>query len=429
MIGRGVLAVALAALAVPSWAQSPAMPRLTRAEAQQRALANHPRIQAARLRAAAAGAAVGEARSAYFPAVGFNLTAVGAEQGSAIAAGGLATSSLADRLAGGVVANQLITDFGRARSLSASLSLTASALEGRLDEVRAAVVLEVSQAYFQALAADAVLTVSRSDLDTKQLLARQVAALARSELKSTLDVSFADVAVSEAELAVSRSESAAAAARARLSAAMGDTGPAAYLLTDEVLRTDLAADPQADIDQAVRSRPALIALSASREAAQRFADAEKRLAYPTINVLAAAGTLPLRDEKLRGSYGAAGVNISVPVLTGGLFSARRLEASLRAQAAARDVDDLTATISRDVRIAWLEAEDAFKRLDVTARLVQQVDTTMRLARTRYDAGLTGIVELTQALYSQTSAHVEAARAKYEYLDRRAILDFTVGRIQ
>ena len=52
-----------------------------------------------------------------------------------------------------------------------------------------------------------------------------------------------------------------------------------------------------------------------------------------------------------------------------------------------------------------------------------------MARTRYDAGLTSIVELTQAQLSQTSARIEAAKAKYEYLERRALLDYVVGRTQ
>ena len=46
--------------------------------------------------------------------------------------------------------------------------------------------------------------------------ARQVRALAESNLKSTLDVSFAEVSLSEAELALYQAENAAKASRARL---------------------------------------------------------------------------------------------------------------------------------------------------------------------------------------------------------------------
>jgi outer membrane protein len=414
---------------VAATAQAQTSEALTLASAKQRALATHPRILAARLRAEAAAEVVNEARSAFFPTISASATGVEAADGTAIAAGALQTSSLSDRFAVGFVASQLMTDFGRTQHLTTSASMTATAQAQRLEDTRSAVLLEVSRAYYEALSADAVLNVARTDLDTKQVLARQVAALARSELKSTLDVSFADVAVSEAELALSRADSAVAAARARLAAAIGDPGTVAYQLADETLPSELPADPQAVIDEATRLRPALSALRASRDAALQFATAEKRLAFPLVNFLATAGSLPSHDARLQGSYSAAGINVSVPVFTGGLLQARRTEASLRADAASKDVDDLTMTVGRDVRIAWLQAADAFKRLDVTARLVQQADTTLRLARVRYDAGLTSIVELTQAQFSQTSAHIEAAQAKYEYLDRRALLDYVIGRTQ
>ena len=425
----GTIIALLLVIASTGWAQPRAGAPLTLADARRQALANHPKIHAARLRAEAANQAIGEARSAYFPMISVNVTSVGAQQASAIAAGGLATSSLANRFASGFVGSQLLTDFGRTQSLSATAALNATAQEQRVDDVRAVVLLEVSAAYYQTLAADAVLTVAQSDLDAKRLLGRQVAALAKSELKSTLDVSFAAVAVSEAELALSRAESAAAGARARLAAALGDPGSTSYVLTDEPLPDALPTNPQDDIDEAMRSRPALVALKASRDAALQFATAERRLSLPSVNVLAAAGTLPSHDERLRSTYGAAGLNVNVPVLTGGLFAARRTEAALRAEAASKDVDDLMMTVSRDVRVAWLEASNAFMRLDVTARLVDQADTTLRLARLRYDAGFTSIIELTQAQVSQTSAHIEAAKAKYEYLDRRASLDFVVGRLR
>jgi outer membrane protein len=429
MTRSAIAAVALLTMASPCRAQGNTAQPLTLAEAKRLALANHPKVRAASLRAEAAVQGVGAARSAYFPTFSVNVTSVGAQQASAIAAGGLATSSLANRFASGFVGTQLLTDFGRTQSLSANATLTAASQEQRVDEVRTAVLLEVSQAYYETLSADAVLSVARTDLDAKQLLARQVAALAKSDLKSTLDVSFADVAVSEAQLALSRAESAGAAARARLAAAIGDPASTSYALTDEPLPPGLAADPQGDIDAATASRPSLAALRSSRDAALQFATAERRLAYPSVNLLAAAGTLPSHDPRLRGTYGAAGLNVSVPVFTGGLFAARRTDAALRAEAASKDVEDLTMTVARDVRIAWLEAANAFLRLDVTARLVQQADTTVRLARTRYDAGLTSIVELTQAQLSQTLAHIEAAKAKYEYLDRRALLDYVVGRTQ
>jgi outer membrane protein len=142
--------------------------------------------------------------------------------------------------------------------------------------------------------------------------------------------------------------------------------------------------------------------------------------------LGTAGVIPSHDDRLRDGYSGVGVNVSVPVFNGGLFAARRTEAGLRAEAAAADAEWLEQLVARDVRVAWLDSVNAFRRLDVTARLVAQAGTALRLAQSRYDLGLSGIVELTQAQFAQTSAQIMAATAKYEYLSRRARLAYTSG---
>ena len=48
---------------------------------------------------------------------------------------------------------------------------------------------------------------------------------------------------------------------------------------------------------------------------------------------------------------------------------------------------LSLQIARDVRVAWLDANDAFRRLDVTARMVAEATEALRLAQARYDNSL------------------------------------------
>ena len=167
----------------------------------------------------------------------------------------------------------------------------------------------------------------------------------------------------------------------------------------------------------------------AREAAHRYADAEARLKLPTVSFIGVAGTVPAGDPRLPSDYSAAGVNINIPILNGGLFSARRAEAEERAAAAESDFRDLSIQIAREVRVAWLEAGTALQRIDVTARLLAEANEALRLAQTRYDAGLGGIVELSQAQLNQTSAQIQNAGARYDYQSRRATLDYATGVLQ
>jgi outer membrane protein len=237
------------------------------------------------------------------------------------------------------------------------------------------------------------------------------------------------VAVSEAELALVRAENDVQASRARFTAALGMAQTERFELADEPLPPALEPNPEPVVAQAVQKRPDLAALRLSRDAARRFAQAEKDLSRPTVSLIGVAGGLPAADPRLRSTYSAAGVNVSVPIFNGNLYAARRSEAELRAAAVDRDVEDLTVQVSQQVRVAWLEASTAFRRLDVTARLVGQAEQSLRLAQTRYDNGLGSIVELNQAQLSQVSAEIAAAGAKYEYLSRRAVLAFVTGDLQ
>jgi outer membrane protein len=426
MTVRRAFVVLLVMLRV-AWAQNLATVSL--AEAQQVALRNHPRIASAALTAQAGLSVVKEVRSAYYPAISGNVTGVGAEHGSTLSAGAVTTSSIYSRAATGVVANQLITDFGRTASLEQSAKLRNESQNQNVTNTRAQVLIEVQQAYYQALASESVLKVAQETLDLRRVTLRQVTALAQSALRSTLDVSFAQVNVSQAELDLFRAENDTKASHTRLSAAMGYDRDQPFSLTDEPLPPAPDTDVDALITQAMRERPDLAVLQLNRDALVSFADAEKRLRNPTLSAAAVAGVAPVRDPRIQGTYTGAGVNLNIPVLNGGLFRARREEAESRAAAGTKDVQDLILQIARDVRVAWLDANDAFQRLDVTARLVAQANEALRLAQARYDNALGSIVELNQAQLNQTSAQITAASAKYEYLTRRAALNFAMGLLR
>ena len=422
---RGVICFCFAELASLLFAQSPAT--ISLAQARQLAVQNHPRVASAALLAQASKSVVREMRSAYYPSLSSNTSAVGTpEHNSVLSAGAVTTSSIFDRVASGIVASQLLTDFGRTKNLESSARLRSESQDQEVVETRSQVLAEVSETYFNALAAEAVLKVAQATLDLRRVTLRQVTALSQSALRSTLDVSFAQVNVSQAELDLVRAQDQAKANHARLSAAMGNDSDQPFSLSDEPLPAELNPNVDALIDQGMQERPDLAAVKLNQQSLERTAEAEKDLRNPTISASAVAGVAPIKDDRLPETYGAAGLTVSIPILNGGLFKARHEEAEARAAAAAKDVQTLSVQIARDVRVAWLDANDAFRRLDVTSRMVAEATEAVRLAQARYDAALGSIVELTQAQLNQTSAEIAAATAKYEYLDRRAVLDYAMG---
>ncbi|MEP6535705.1 MAG: TolC family protein [Bryobacteraceae bacterium] len=427
MLRKAGLMAALSALAVFAQDQRKV---LTLAEAQATALRLYPAIASASLTAQAAGEQVRQAKSALLPLMSGNFTNVGAQADTSVSAGNITTSSLVSRAgASGLTVSQLITDFGRTNRLIESSSLRAQAQKQRVALSRAQVLLVVSQAYFRAQRSRSILEVARATVGARRIVLRQVQALADSSLKSTLDVSFAEVNLSDAELTLLRTENQANAALAELSAALGSPGQQALELTEEPLPAPIDSDAQSAIQNALSRRPDLAGLTLNRDSIARFAEAEKRLALPTISFLGTAGAVPYRETKLAGTYGAAGVNVSIPVFNGHLFSARRGEAEFRAQAAGKHVEELMLQIARDVKVAWLEADTAAHRMDLAARLLTQAGKSLRLAQSRYDLGLSTIVEFSQAQLNQTAAEMEQASSKYDYQIAVAGLSYQTGAFQ
>ena len=93
----------------------------------------------------------------------------------------------------------------------------------------------VNRSYFDVLHAQGVVKVAQETVATRQLLSDQVTELARNNLKSQLDVSFAEVNVSEAKLLLLRAQDSVQQAFAELSRAMGSDQLVNYQLADEPL--------------------------------------------------------------------------------------------------------------------------------------------------------------------------------------------------
>lgn len=401
---------------------------LTLADAEARALKNEPRLLAEEFRAQAANKRVTESRSGYFPQLFGNLTAVEANGDSAVAAGALTTSSISTRTAGGASLVQMITDFGHTSNLVQSTRFQAQAEGQDKESTRQSVLMRVREAYFAAQAAESVRKTAQAVLDFRHITLRQLTALAQSQLRSTLDVQFAQVMVSEAELAVVHAVSNVQKAQAQLAASMGEEGNTNYSLTDESLPPSPGADPAGYINEAIENRPDLKALQLHSESATHQARAERDLNYPTVNALAAGGEVPIHDSTIHHDYGAVGFNINVPIFNGGLYTARAAEAQLEAKAADRDASLRQIEVVRDVRMAWADARDAYLQIDVTQRLVDETNVAMRLAQARYDAGLGSIVELNQAELNQTSALITAASARFDYLRSMTAFQFSLGEL-
>lgn len=405
-------------------------PSLTLSDAEHMAIQHNPNVSIAHLLQLAQAQVVRETRSAELPTATANLTAVDSHDNSRITAGALNSPRVFQKAAGGLTVDQLITDFGRTHNLVKSAQ---SNTRAELQNERATVqdiTLAVDQAFYQALTAQSVLRVAMQTVNTRQTTDEQIGALTNTKLRSTLDLSLADVQVSQAKLLVLDAQNALAASMAGLNAILGSDADTEYNLVDETPSNPQPAptNPEDMVQLAFRSRPDLLALQDRSTAAKQFSSAEHDLLRPTISALAVAGGAPVRSDQILTSwYGAAGANISIPLFNGFEYTARAKEADLRSRAAGEQVRNLRDNIARDVRTSVLNAQIAFQRIAVTQELLNQANTALDLAQARYKVGLAGIVDLTQSQLAQTEAEIGVANARFAYQTALAVVKYQTGQ--
>jgi outer membrane protein len=406
--------------------------RLTLQQAEDYALAHQPALAASQLRAEAETQRVYEARSQFFPQIQAESVLVKArDDDSRLAAiGGITNPTILSRQSDGGLLSQLITDFGRTYFLTTSARSSALSAAERTEFVRQTLLFRVDQAYFAAQGAQALLQVANQTVSTDQLLLERIKAMAGAKLKSSLDVDFQQVSESQAQLLQLQAQARLQEAFAELSAALGLGGKVDFTLAPMELDPVPPDEAGPLIAEAWAHRPDLLSARADRDAALRFAKAESAAHFPVISAQGGLGVSPGTVNKdLPPDYGAIGINVSVPVFTGGLLTANAREAALRAEATQKDLADAETEAARDVYNAWVEARTAYDAIAVSQQLVTSAEDAFKLAQSRYQVGASSIVELSQADLQRIQAEITAATSRFDYQVRRRALDFQMGTLK
>ena len=413
----------------PTPVQTIPAPQLTREDAEHMALTNNPRVSVSHLLALAQHQVVRESRSAELPTLIGSVTAQDANEASRISSGSLSASRLFTRAGGSINFSQLITDFGHTTNLVASSKLEERAQQANDLATREDVILITDQAFYNALQAQALLQVAKQTVNLRQATQSQVNQLTQNKLRSTLDLTFANVNLSQAQLLQLDAQNNAEATIAALDEVLGLDHAMQYSLVDDTnSNPPPPPDEQSILDLAVKQRPDLQSLDLTRQSQEKFSRAQRDQMLPTLSAIGTVGASPIRAGQYYVSSwdGAIAANLNIPIFNGFLYSAQAKEAQLRTQATAQQTRLLKNRIVRDVQTAWLDANNAFTRLGVTAQLLNEANESLGLAETRYKLGLSSIVELSQAQLQQTEAEISNTNAQYQYRLTLATLNFQTG---
>ena len=323
---------------------------------------------------------------------------------------------------------QLISDGGRTRMLvMADVAAARTALASLLQAVLA-VQHEVRLAYIGVLEARAQVAVAEQTLAAAEEHLRMARTQCDAGVVARADVTYSTTPLTRARLALHNARTLVDVRAARLLSAMG-VDPGGHLPSLVGAALD---NPQGDLltlrGTAARERPDLEARRQEKAAALAALDAVRR--SRSVNVQGTAGFHQVgyqtREIIPAHSGWEAALQVSYPMLDGGLVSAQIEEAGARARAASEREDDLARNVDEQVVTTWMALQQSCERLALADAEVTQAATAYEVAQGQYQAGVGTNLQVLDAQVDLARSRADAVAARYAVERARADLLLAVG---
>ncbi|MCB9540201.1 MAG: TolC family protein [Myxococcales bacterium] len=441
-LGLAVVAFALTARAEP----------LTLAAALDRAHASHPELRAAGHQVDAAEQDRAALRSRLFPSLDAEASVLVWDDAQTLSLGGgggapvdlpppttpyeQIVAQVAGALGGDTTVRDQVTG-SVALTLTQPLTpiigiLAASAVADRdIDALRATrtatagrVELQVVEAFFRVMQADAVAATAEDGVRALEARAETAAAFEQAGLFGRNDVLKVQVAVLSARQNALAARHDLRRARAALGLAMGVDGPIEGPLAAEL--PGWAAAKVADsADEALARRPEVAAARARVAQAEQGVKARRTAYIPDVSLLANyTRTEGSSLQQADAFYAGAALRWNLFQWGG---TARRVDqAEALARAAAEGEARLEQSVAFEVTQARLALRTADEGLEVAQAAVEQATEAARLERARFDAQKSTSTDVLDAEVALTRAQRRLETARFDRVIAQARLRWATG---
>ena len=420
-----------------AWPSSPKGPPLSLAEAEALALRNQPLLRQSEANVDVDQARVEQARAPYFPQVTGTVQYQLTTGNFVPRPGAVATNTVAppatseqtyDFYTAGLVASQLIYDFGQTTGRWRAARATAEAARATADNDRANVLGEVRRAYFQLRALADLAKVAAEAFANQDRHLKQIEGYVKAGLRPGIDQATAETDVENARVQLIKAESDYLAARTVLAQAIGAQGDQAYELTDSDFPPVAGEDatPTVLLEAALRDRPDLRALARQRLAQEAVVRASRGAYGPSLFANASVTDAGREIGDLVPNW-SVGATLAWPLAQGGLAVGQLHEAQATLRGLVAQEDTMRLAVRVQVDQAALAVRAARSSRTAAEKAATSARNQLRLAEARYATGLGSALELSDAQLALTQAEVQAVGTRYALAQSRAQLSTALGR--
>ena len=404
---------------------------LTLDKAVELALSNHPSLRVASGTQAINEALVGQAQAGFYPqmqgSLGKTLRTTNSTSqfsGSSVVGGRKTNGITTGFYQSNVTLNQLLYDFGTIKSQVETARFNLQAANSDAETTVQLVVVNVQQAYFGLQQTQRLVTVNEEAITQFQKHLDLAKGRFKAGIAPKIDVTTAEVDLSNAQLSLITAKNNALVARVTLNNAMGIQTTSPYRVQDPGQAEPYQVSLDEAVARAMQLRPEMISQRAQERAAEAAIKAAQGNFFPTVTS-SATYTYSGIEFPLVYNWNVNGT-VNVPIFSGFLTKQQVAQARANLLKTKATGDVLRQTILLEVSQALLNLEAARERLKLTAVTVDQAKERLALVEGRYKAGLSNAVEVTDAEVVLVNALANDVVAMSTYQAAKAQLDRAMG---
>jgi outer membrane protein len=337
-------------------------------------------------------------------------------------------------VSGGLLLNQLITDFGYTAHRILATQAGEAASEKDILTNKAFVILNVQKAYLDCLLRRALVQIASETVKRRRTVRDQVQALYKHQLKSKVDLDLVSVEVSNAEFSMVTAQNDLQQSFAALNNAMGIQGREPYDLEPIPIQVTPSPPVETLVATGLNERPELLGHRDRLAASDELLQAVKALHFGSLSAVGSIGVTKygtVHDNGIPSDgvapFWGAGATMKLPLFTGFRIQNQIKEAGHHKGEAEEDLQNLANEIILQIIRAYLARTTNAEQIALEQERVMFAKEALQLASERYRLGLGPILEVVRATAAQFEAESRLAEARYIYKTSEAVIAYATGQ--
>jgi outer membrane protein TolC len=326
---------------------------------------------------------------------------------------------------GQVTLQQMLYDFGVTQNQATIKRLDYEAYKTTLSATINDVIYQTKDAYYNLLYAFENRKVAQDTVNKFEMFYNQAKAFYEIGMNPKVDVTIAEVNLSNAKLQLIQADNAVNLAVARLNNVMGVPFIDKYNVQERLKYEPVNITFNKSIEIARDARPELKTAELKVESAKQTVKLVKKSYFPTLSV---EGQYQRGGKSWNSNYGYnVGGYLNFPTINGMLIKNEIKEAKYLYDKEIANAKNTQNAIYLEIQNAYLTLEEKKNQIPVAMLNVKQAKENYELSYGRYRVGEANPTELKDAQIAYQQAQLNYYSALYQYNSAKASLEKAIGK--